>query len=321
MRGPVGYRQNPLRHGEPLMHMNLRQIEVFRAIMITGSISGAARLLSVSQPAVSRLLAYTEDGLKLRLFERVRGRVQPTPEARRLFAEVDQVHRGVLRINDLADELRARGTGSVRVVASPSAGHSMVPDAIAKLRRRFPDLKVEFETLTLLEIVARVATARADLGISVLPVDEPNIDVEVIAEGALNVIMPSDHPLAKLRSVRPKELVPYPLVGFGDQTPYGHIVAQVLASAGPIRVATVVRFIPDACAMVRSGAGIAVVDEFVLRGHAWPGLVARPLVPRISMKACLLTPRFEPMSRNAAALAQILRGKSAPARERKPATT
>ncbi len=71
------------------MRLNLRQIEVFRAIMITGSISGAARLLSVSQPAISRLLAYTEDRLALRLFERVRGRVQPTPEARRLFQEVD----------------------------------------------------------------------------------------------------------------------------------------------------------------------------------------------------------------------------------------
>ena len=57
------------------MPLNLRQIEVFRAIMISGSISGAARLLSVSQPAISRLLAYTEDGLKLKLFERISGRV------------------------------------------------------------------------------------------------------------------------------------------------------------------------------------------------------------------------------------------------------
>src|SRR5260370_4014075 len=151
------------------MQLNLRQIEVFRAIMITGSISGAARLLSVSQPAVSRLLAYTEDRLKLQLFERVRGRVQPTPEARRLFAEVDQVHRGVQRINDLAEELRERGTGSVRIVASPSTGHAMVPDAIALLRRRFPDLRAEFGTLPLLELIARISTSRPRLGTSALP--------------------------------------------------------------------------------------------------------------------------------------------------------
>ena len=93
------------------MRFNLRQIEVFRAVMVTGSISGAARLLAVSQPAISRLLAYTEDRLGLKLFERIKGRVQPTPEARRLFAEVDQVHQGVLRVNNLAQELRERGTG------------------------------------------------------------------------------------------------------------------------------------------------------------------------------------------------------------------
>ncbi|MFN5527613.1 LysR substrate-binding domain-containing protein [Bradyrhizobium sp.] len=290
------------------MPLNLRQIEVFRAIMISGSISGAARLLSVSQPAISRLLAYTEDGLKLKLFERISGRVQPTPEAKRLFAEVEHIHRGVARINDLADELRAGGTGTIRVVASPSAGHSMVPEALALLRSRFPDLRVEFESLTLLEIVNRVGTARADLGITVLPVDEPTVAVETIAEGALHVIMPVDHALTRLRSIRPKDIAPYPLVGFGPQTPYGHIVAQALAGGSP-EPTTIVRYTPDACAMVRAGAGLAVVDEFVLRGRAWPDLAARPLAPKIPMRAYLLTPRFEPLSRNATALADILRGR------------
>ncbi|WP_316177946.1 LysR family transcriptional regulator [Bradyrhizobium sp. SZCCHNRI1009] len=296
------------------MPLNLRQIEVFRAIMMTGSISGAARLLSVSQPAISRLLAYTEDGLKLKLFERISGRVQPTPEAKRLFAEVEHVHRGVARINDLADELRAGGTGTIRVVASPSAGHGMVPEALSRLRGRFPDLRVEFESLTLLEIVGRVGTARADLGITVLPVDEPTVAVETIAEGALHVIMPADHALTRLRSIRPKDMLPYPLVGFGPQTPYGHIVTSALAG-GP-EPATIVRYTPDACAMVRAGAGLGVVDEFVLRGHAWPDLAARPLAPKTPMRAYLLTPRFEPLSRNAAALADILRG-----RDRKGAAT
>jgi DNA-binding transcriptional LysR family regulator len=290
------------------VQLNLRQIEVFRAIMISGSISGAARLLSVSQPAISRLLAYTEDRLNLQLFERVRGRVQPTPEARRLFTEVDQVHRAVLRINDLAEELRERGTGSVRIVASPSVGHAMVPEAIARLRRRFPDLRVEFETLTLLELIARISGARADLGISVLPVDEPTITSEVIAEGSLMVIMPPDHPLARLRLVRPPDMAPFPLIGFGAQTPYGNIVARALASGPePVKVSTVVRFTPVACAMVRAGAGIAVVDEFVLRGRPWPEIVSRPLSPKTRMRAYLLTPRFEPLSRTARAFVDILR--------------
>ncbi|GAU81810.1 LysR-family transcriptional regulator [Bosea sp. BIWAKO-01] len=125
--------------------------------MISGSISGAARLLSVSQPAISRLLAYTQDRLELRLFERVHGGTQPTPEAQRLFTEVDQVLQGVLRVNELTEELR----------------------------EHFADLRVEFEILTQLDVIAKITSARADLGVSVLPVDAPAIQSEVVTEGHL----------------------------------------------------------------------------------------------------------------------------------------
>lgn len=77
------------------MKMNLRQIEVFRAVMLTGSISGASKLLFVSQPAISRLMAHTEQRLGLTLFVRTKGRLHPTPEARRLPGEVNAVYEGV----------------------------------------------------------------------------------------------------------------------------------------------------------------------------------------------------------------------------------
>lgn len=290
------------------MRLNLRQIEVFRAIMISGSISGAARLLSVSQPAISRLLAYTEDRLGLRLFERVRGRVQPTPEARRLFQEVDQVHQGVVRVNELADELRERGTGTVRIVASPSLGQTLVPDTIARLREQLPGLRVEFEVLTLAEISAKIAAGRADLGVSIFPVEAPTLEVEVLTEGRLVVIMPRDHLLARQRSVQPPDLLPHPLVGFAPQTPYGSTIAAALGPDVTPRVNTVVRFTPVACAMVRTGVGISIVDEFVVRGRTWPDLVSRPLVTRMRVRAHLITPRFEPLSRAANAFVENLRG-------------
>ena len=78
------------------MKLNLRQIEVFRAIMLSGSISGASKLLFVSQPAVSRLIAYTEQRLGLMLFQRIKGRLYPTPEARRLFVEVTALYQNCL---------------------------------------------------------------------------------------------------------------------------------------------------------------------------------------------------------------------------------
>ncbi|NBO76272.1 MAG: LysR family transcriptional regulator, partial [Betaproteobacteria bacterium] len=72
--------------------MRLRHLEVFHAVMRAGTVSGAARLLHISQPAVSKVLQHAEAQLGLALFERVHGKFHPTPEARRLFAEVDKLH-------------------------------------------------------------------------------------------------------------------------------------------------------------------------------------------------------------------------------------
>lgn len=289
------------------MRFNLRQIEVFRAVMVTGSISGAARLLAVSQPAISRLLAYTEDRLGLKLFERVRGKVLPTPEAKRLFAEVDQVHQGVLRVNNLAQELRERGTGGMHVVASPSVGQTFVPEAICLFRQRFPDVRVEFEILTLQELVARVSANRVDLALSVLPVDEPTIVDTTIMEGSLRVIFPRGHALAHLSEITSADLRPYSLIGYGPQTPYGFYVERALAaSSTEIRFDTVVRFTPVACSLVQAGTGVGIVDEFVIRGSTWPQIESRPFVPHARMQVHLLTSRLEPLSRVAQAFTRIL---------------
>src|SRR5471032_3000145 len=102
---PYAYICDPINIRLRLMKLNLRQIEVFRAIMLSGSISGASKLLYVSQPAVSRLISYTEQRLGLMLFQRIKGRLYPTPEARRLFTEVNVVYQGVQRVNEVADDL------------------------------------------------------------------------------------------------------------------------------------------------------------------------------------------------------------------------
>ena len=114
------------------MQLNLRQIEVFRAVMTTGSISGAAKLLFVSQPAVSRLLSHTEQRLGFALFERIKGRLYPTPESRQLFREVETVYAGVRRVGELASELSERRSGILHLVSSPSIGHMLVSLTISR---------------------------------------------------------------------------------------------------------------------------------------------------------------------------------------------
>lgn len=291
------------------MSLNLRQIEVFRAVMLTGSISGAARLLAVSQPAISRLLAYTEDRLGLQLFARIKGRLKPTPEAQQLFEEVDQVYQGVQRVNDLAQNLLNRNSGRLAVVSSPSIGEAVVPGAVALFRQRHPEVQIEINTLTLSELVRRVATNQADIGLSAMPVDHPNIIASVLAESRLVCVCRKDHPLAARPGVRVTDLAQYPLISYGEDTPYGMIVKTFLAgSPQKLRVSTLVRFVPMACALAQAGAGVAFADEFVLMGRTWPDVVAVPVEPPVPVRLYLLIPRDAPPSRLARAFCDTLGG-------------
>jgi DNA-binding transcriptional LysR family regulator len=112
------------------LRLNLRQIEVFRATMLTGSISGAAKLLHVSQPAVSRLISTTEQRLGLLFFQRIKGRLYPTPEAQRLFQAVDVVYQGVERVNEVAEDLVGNRMGHLRIACNPSLGQLLIPHAV-----------------------------------------------------------------------------------------------------------------------------------------------------------------------------------------------
>ncbi|RYF75321.1 MAG: LysR family transcriptional regulator, partial [Comamonadaceae bacterium] len=146
--------------------MNLRQIEVFRAVMFTGSVTDAARLLHVSQPGISRMLSHIEIQLGMALFERARGKLRPTPEATLLYAEVDQVYQGVQRVQRRAQDLK-EGTGlSLRVLASPSTALELVPRAISALTLRFPTVRIYMETQLVREMVGQLVRHEADMAVS-----------------------------------------------------------------------------------------------------------------------------------------------------------
>src|SRR6218665_353432 len=201
------------------MSFNLRQIEVFRAVMITGSIRGASQLLFVSQPAVSRLLSHTEARVGFPLFERIRGRLFATPEAKKLFHEVEVVYAGVKRVNELARELREHQEGILNLVASPSVGQAVVPMAMAEYRHSNPQVKLTFQYLGHAPLTERLLDRQADLAMTILPVNHPNLEMEELGSGRLACIWPYNPPLARRATLSVADLLPFPLVPAGPSTP------------------------------------------------------------------------------------------------------
>lgn len=289
------------------MQLNLRQIEVFRAVMTAGSISGAAKLLFVSQPAISRLLSHTEQRLGFGLFERVKGRLYPTPEARQLFKEVEVVYDGVRRVEELANELSEKRSGILHLVSSPSIGHMLIPMAITAFHQTHPEVKVTFQPLTVVPLTQMLLERRADLGAVILPSQHPNLSSEPIGQGSLVVIFPYSHPLASRAMLTIEDLLPYPLVSYRSETPFGTLVEQMFQEAGHSRrVAIEVSSPHNACTLVKAGGGIAIVDEF--SAHSAAGdFVVRPIAHTKTLSINLVQSRFEPLSQLAQDFAKILR--------------
>src|SRR5210317_1285070 len=115
-----------------MRNINLRQLEAFRAMMMTRSITRASELLCVSQPAVGRLINDLESSVEFPLFQRIKKRSNPAPEARFFYPEVARSFAGLNKINLAAREIRDFRSGSLSIAALPAPGLSYLPEFISR---------------------------------------------------------------------------------------------------------------------------------------------------------------------------------------------
>lgn len=245
--------------------LTLRQIEVLRAIMVTGTIAGAARLLNVSAPGISRLMKYTEGTLGVRLFSRRHGRYVPTPEARNVFDLLDNIHRKVEDLQEAVGRLD-RGEGRELCLASvPSIANAMVPRAVALLRQRFPELAIEVDILKIEETIDYLLLGRGEVVALSARFDHSIIDFAPLATGRLLCIVPQDSALALRQSITPEEIVEHTLIGIDPNDPYGRIMADIFRARGlDYQVNIKARFGTTVAGLVAAGLGVAVIDEFTV---------------------------------------------------------
>jgi DNA-binding transcriptional LysR family regulator len=250
--------------------LTIRQIEIFRAVMITKTVSGAARMLGTSQPGLSRMLGHMEDKLRFRLFDRTRGRLLPTTEAQVLFQEIEQVYKGFADLDHVVQRL-AKGTDrTFRVGASPSLGHSVVPPMLSRLTGNFPELTIQFDILSVEQAVEWLALQRGDYALTVFPIDHPNVLSSRIGNGRMVCAVPAGHRLTRQERITVADIQGERILSFRSETPHGQIIARMYADAGEeLDVATYVRFAETAVAFVATGMGVALVDSFTaMQPHA-----------------------------------------------------
>ncbi len=263
--------------------MRLRHIEVFHAIMRTGSLSKAAELLCVSQPAVSKVLAHAERSLGLKLFSRAHGRLQPTREAELLFSETQKLQSNLDSIRDLARNLALQPQGLLRIGCLPSLGLSLIPQAVEAFRGHYPGVSLKIQTRHTEELLNALLTRELDLGIAINPPARPGIAAVELGRTAIVCVAPPDDPHAG-EPLTLQAFVDADWISIGNVDPLGEAIGNLLEVQGiEGRLATIeAQTWYVARSLAARGVGHVLLDELSARCAGEPVSV-RPVEPALSV--------------------------------------
>lgn len=287
--------------------MRLRHIEVFHAVMQAGTISGAAQLLHISQPAVTKVLQHCELQLGMALFDRVRGKLYPTPEAQRLFVEIDKLNRDLVAIRRLAANLRSGESELVRLVATPTLGAAVIPAAMTHWVRAFPASHCQLSTNHTREIVSALLLGEADLALSLQDPRHPGIKAEVIASGQMMALCPVGSPEAEGLGPLSVAEIETELVGLAGDDPLGNVVHNAGEAQGAqLHSRITVQTYQLARTLCEAGVGVTVVDPFTAASASRERVRLRPLSPAIPVQLYLLTAANAPLAQTARRLVKYL---------------
>lgn len=262
-----------------VMRINLRQVEAFHAVMRTGSMTGAANLMSVTQPAVTRLIRDFEEAMALPLFERRGNQLIPTPQAIALIPEVERSFIGLDRIARLAAGIREHTAGSLRIAAMPAVANTLLPRFLAQFLSQRPNLQISILGVPSHQVVEMVSAGQVDIGYAEGPLNPHGVDMQAVEMDAV-AVMPSDHPMSLLTVVAPSDFEGQRFIGLKPGSIFSSGVQLALAQVPRItQLETSLTY--TACALVSMGLGVSIVDPPTADDFIGKGLVARPLSVKI----------------------------------------
>ena len=248
-------------------HLNLRQIEAFKAVIESGTVSSAAGILNISQPAMSKLIAHLEEDTGLKLFDRVKGRLAPTERGMRLYEEIDRIFAGVRQVENAVDAIRREEQGQLLVGVMPALSGSFIQQATMSFLKGRANVFCSVQSRSSQWIADWLVTRKLDVGLISSRIDNPYIATEPLMEHPLVCIMPRDHPLARKSVIRPKDLDDVPFISFDPESYTGQRIAPVFETYSVrANIVLVANVSPTLCEFVAAGLGVSLVHPLMVSG-------------------------------------------------------
>ncbi|AZO77023.1 MULTISPECIES: LysR family transcriptional regulator [unclassified Bosea (in: a-proteobacteria)] len=288
--------------------MNLRQIELLRAVVRCETTVRAAQELGLSQPAVSNAIKHLESQVGFPLFERINNRLFPTAEARALYKDSEPIFALHAAFEARVQDIKENRAGHIRIIATPPLGYGVLPSALRNYLAKRPKVRVSFDIRRFEHVLESVENGTAELGFVMGMDDDRGLDAETFFTGNMVCVMRPDHPLAAKPTITPEDLRAVSYIALEQGTRMGTIVRKAFAQADvPFRFSVEVRYCNTACVLAESGVGVAVVDPLspVFSGHY--DLAIRPFSPASLVTASAVRSRKRPISRAADAFLREVR--------------
>ena len=288
--------------------LEFRHLEAFRAIMRSGSVTGAGAMLGVSQPAVSRLLSQIEQIAGFPLFERIRGRLVPTATAQALHQEAERVFIGIEEVAALAERLRAQAPRRVVIASLPTLTLSLLPTAIQAWRAAGRRETISIHSRAAGSVLGLVSSRQADIGISSSLPRIPGVRSTPLIRTRAWCVMAPGHRLARKAVVRAADLDGEAYIALSREEGRQALVDEALRHSGARPEETVeCRMTVGAVAMAAAGNGVTIADAFGVSSCLHLGLVLRPFEPAVTFDYRLIWPEEMRDTFGRALLAQSIR--------------
>ena len=272
--------------------LNLRQMEVLRAVMSQGGVTAAAKVLNVSQPSVSEVLRHAEQRLGFSLFHRANGRLRPTRAAQQLSAGINRVFEEVGSVNRLARELQQQQRNVLRIGSVSALAMALGPTLVAEFLKVSSQASLRLSVMKRAEMAHDLATGALDVGLTFLAEDYVSVEPVEIACHPLQCVVPVGHVLDKPGLVTLREVAAFPLIGYSPHLTTSQLIRRVFAEAAvPYRPFCEVEQVLQAWSLVQSGAGICLIEPFSSLNGFFPGAKALPLDCPARVPLQMLVPR------------------------------
>ncbi len=281
------------------MNIKMRQLRVFKSVVESGTVSGAADTLSLTQSSVSKTLAALEAELGFLLFDRIGRRLRLSHQGRLFYGRIENAIDTFTNIQTAAEDIRDNQGRRLRIAAiGPILFSRLVPKALARFSKMYPDYFFSVDMIVRIEIEDWTAQRNADLGFTLLPVETSQLNFRPVASGEIVAIVPKGHPLADRPKLSPKDVADEHIIMPGPGVRVRGLVETSFVEAGVnLRVRTQTTTMVSVVHLVASGLGIGIVDPFTVSGIDQRDIVVIPWEPALRLNYGVIWPKFRTLSR------------------------